>query len=1144
MGALFAILSNMIQFIHTDLLPEKATKQYLLNLGVENVSDYRRNADPPRERVSTKGDPYAHRLINIVLRQAKALGYKNIDLNAWNVKTGDEISWSKLPSGIQHLTVVELEQLIRMQVSNYIGKVPPRATCMIKGELVDIPMIIEWSGKLGLYWNPPILYTQAQGTLLNTYIVYDFNGDALPVEVLKQCQTCNSILVSESGHQSGKYSGQEIWRCDFRTCLDPDTGLQKEWEDLPRASQLVLGGMRTIPKCFGKDEKGHKYGEDGWQRDSITWFKLFRSADIRRYFTIERGPLPFLPAEWYKKLNGKILAKGTGLVKMKREKLLEIFKADLATVAEIDDLFLAPTYNVEAVINPSGYYTPTGNRVDELELTYVDKEVLEGLQRRGNPPQTSAEDKFEWQNLALSRLEDSGWFGMVQACTGSGKTVLIAKAIKAVYNDIDTYGGSKPCVNIIVPTKPLLDQWYAFLKCHTEVGKNYGFAGTEVGRFASGYKDQLQPINVFVINSAAKYLRHIIGDPKSDDVPNPGFFDDLSQDKLAEIPKHLSIDKLKEFHTKYPNQFLIVDEAHRSTGTTFRQIYESAKKYLLMVSATFPEDEDKFKMLEEEATSPEHLEGQGGMLCYYKYPHALKKGNISDFNLHYLRVGLTGKEGDIYGLITALISDFMKQGKAEAKKQDQVDYQGISGVLCPCKSGRLFEGCHGDPSTKGSYFEFMAKVLGGARARISWTSGARLQCALDLLIEKLEERKSIIVFHKSIDGASALYKLLYDRGYGCAPTDPATGRVPSTPDISNLESEIFELNSDLHDFLRKIKKMKIADQNRDAAYKAVEESVNHGLLDPASLRSGRRGKLKRLPRISHSDANIMNSRILAAHGEELKYIGGGTAPSPLYLKNRSGYIKELLDTKRILLKEKLRILYSEPHFTPGKDEIGIYHSKLHQKTRDAYLKRFKEGKIKCLISVQSLLEGIDVPHCEVGVAVAADQSLIKIVQALGRVLRISPGSPNKKDYYFICADGTKDEEVRAKFDNEVKDQNGEWIIDQPTLMPPATELPFTITDEQRVELQKEAGLPTTVELASFIKDLISKQDGPGSWDHYADMHGMDINLAPETGAETNMEGLEDDLEKEDSGGLGTQRVRVNHPYWADPEHSYCLPEEP
>ena len=78
-----------------------------------------------------------------------------------------------------------------------------------------------------------------------------------------------------------------------------------------------------------------------------------------------------------------------------------------------------------------------------------------------------------------------------------------------------------------------------------------------------------------------------------------------------------------------------------------------------------------------------------------------------------------------------------------------------------------------------------------------------------------------------------------------------------------------------------------------------------------------------------------------------------------------------------------------------------------------------------------MLEGLDVPHCDVGIAVAADQSDIKLVQSLGRVLRISPGTP-KKDYYFLSADATKDQIIEAKFENTLKDTDQEWIIDPPT----------------------------------------------------------------------------------------------------------------
>ena len=574
--ALFAILSNMIQFIHTDVLPEKATKQYLLNLGIspfecqargyrENPSsNYRRNADAPPEH-NTRKNSYAHRLINIMLRQARALGWRNIDLKKWNVRTANTEDWGKLPPWLRAVSVKDLEALISSQIKNFIGKVAPRARCKTKnGEAISIPMIIEWKHNI-LYWNPPTLYEKDPETNKVTHFVYDFDGNKQEVVGIKQCITCGSIIEKVVGaHPQGNFGGQKVWACDFETCLiapvseGDETMIPKEWLDIPdKVTQKEHGGLRTISACFGPDSSAVEYLDEGWKREFVTWYKTFTESDIRHYFSIKEGPLPFLPGEWYRETAKGLVPDKSAFFhsddRDRRADLLEFFKnAPLFTGDHLQKLYRKPAFNVQADICPYGYFTPTGELVEELELTYVSKEQVMKLQKTGGGLNSNQPDeyRFQWQDLALTKFDANGFQGMVEACTGSGKTVFCAKAIKRIRSMHEEVGDDKVCVNIVVPTVALLDQWYDFLTGDTEVGRTEGFRDQEVGRFGGSHKtDQLQGINVFVINSAAKYLQYIM---RYADRPN--FFDNVDYNK---IPDHLH-SNLEAFHQEYPHQFLIV----------------------------------------------------------------------------------------------------------------------------------------------------------------------------------------------------------------------------------------------------------------------------------------------------------------------------------------------------------------------------------------------------------------------------------------------------------------------------------------------------------------------------------------------------------------------------------------------------------
>lgn len=68
-------------------------------------------------------------------------------------------------------------------------------------------------------------------------------------------------------------------------------------------------------------------------------------------------------------------------------------------------------------------------------------------------------------------------------------------------------------------------------------------------------------------------------------------------------------------------------------------------------------------------------------------------------------------------------------------------------------------------------------------------------------------------------------------------------------------------------------------------------------------------------------------------------------------------------------------------------EIALEHSKLPQRERARALARFRTGEAPVLVSVKSLIEGIDVPEADVGVSVASSASVRQRIQALGRVLR-------------------------------------------------------------------------------------------------------------------------------------------------------------
>ena len=102
---------------------------------------------------------------------------------------------------------------------------------------------------------------------------------------------------------------------------------------------------------------------------------------------------------------------------------------------------------------------------------------------------------YQWQEECLERWFSNNGRGMVQAVTGSGKTLFALTAAKrlALRTDTDLR------VRIVVPTSTLMHQWKRALKAfHSDDGTR-----TDIGLCGGGYKStQDCQYMIYVINSA------------------------------------------------------------------------------------------------------------------------------------------------------------------------------------------------------------------------------------------------------------------------------------------------------------------------------------------------------------------------------------------------------------------------------------------------------------------------------------------------------------------------------------------------------------------------------------------------------------------------------------------------------------------
>lgn len=162
----------------------------------------------------------------------------------------------------------------------------------------------------------------------------------------------------------------------------------------------------------------------------------------------------------------------------------------------------------------------------------------------------------------------------------------------------------------------------------------------------------------------------------------------------------------------------------------------------------------------------------------------------------------------------------------------------------------------------------------------------------------------------------------------------------------------------------------------------------------------------------------------------------------------------------ILFHERVREaewLYEVLKETLPNVRVELEHSKLPDRRREAALAAFASGEAPILVSVKSLIEGIDVPQADTGVSVASTSAVRQRVQALGRVLRratTDAGESKVSTMHLLYVADTVDDLIYAKADwtdLTGADANKYWvwkyeaIEPEPVDAPPRTPRP---TEEQ------------------------------------------------------------------------------------------------
>jgi len=214
-------------------------------------------------------------------------------------------------------------------------------------------------------------------------------------------------------------------------------------------------------------------------------------------------------------------------------------------------------------------------------------------------------DPYRWQAEALSAWEQAGRIGIIEAVTGSGKTHVAIEALARLYAQ-DRWLNTV----VIVPTLPLMDQWYEKLTKH--------FPDERVGRIGGKHKERFKVPPLAYVMTIHCALRH-----------------------ASELLRHCWDPSLEGRH----KSFLIADECHHYIDApVWNQIIQPPYEwtYRMGLSATI---------------EPYEVEGLGKIVMTYSFRDAHRDGLIPSFDLVNVGVDLTLPEREIYIDLSKKVSE-------------------------------------------------------------------------------------------------------------------------------------------------------------------------------------------------------------------------------------------------------------------------------------------------------------------------------------------------------------------------------------------------------------------------------------------------------------------------------------------------------
>ncbi len=309
---------------------------------------------------------------------------------------------------------------------------------------------------------------------------------------------------------------------------------------------------------------------------------------------------------------------------------------------------------------------------------------------------------YQWQNDALNAWIKAGRRGIVEAVTGTGKTIVGIAAI-AEASARDGYRFLHPLV--VVPSTVLMNQW------HDRAAAL--LPGVKLGRISKDHKDTFanSDICIGIINSIVRCLPDLFAHTSR----NPSKFTTM----------------------------LVADECHHYIDApVFSRLIRYPFRFTLGLSATI------------RPAIPFEVDGLGRIIYEYSFDQAGKDGLVPPFDLVNCSTHFTSAEEREYLDLTDMISDQFE--KVFDLFRDQLRNVPDEYLFRKLRQLMMIDDETEDPSIKRLF------ILLFKRASLCYRATNKMSLALQLILLMLKHGKKVLVFFERIESTEEVADIALD----------------------------------------------------------------------------------------------------------------------------------------------------------------------------------------------------------------------------------------------------------------------------------------------------------------------------------------------------------------------------------------------